>query len=195
MIVAVAQHFCLWENESLDSGKATAVMGKALSAKTRNCIMTKQSYFVLFVMCLSLYSCSQKNETLENKLVRLEAKLDSIAAQRLPSATEVFHLRSECANLGVKILNESIIGIALTQSQISHYNPKTNRCYIEVTVQSGDLTKPVEIMSRYLYDGQTGEILGYAVIKKGVRTGVVFKRSIYGFEGASSYIDEMMRDG
>jgi hypothetical protein len=91
-----------------------------------------------------------------------------------PTATEVFHLRSECAQLGQKILHDSIVGVALTKDQVSHYDAKTNRCYVEVTVQTADLTKSMEYYAIYLYDGQTGEMLATARMEKGKKTGVVF---------------------
>ena len=96
------------------------------------------------------------------------------APQQLPTATEVFHLRSECAKLGAKILNDNSVGRALSQSQLSHYNSNTNRCYIELTVQSADMTKAPEIMSRYLFDGQTEEMLAFAKVEKGKQSGMAF---------------------
>jgi len=90
-----------------------------------------------------------------------------VRTNQIPTATEVFQMRSECASLGQKILNKNIVGIALTQSQLSNYNPKTNRCYVELTVQTADLSKEPEVMSRYLYDGQTEEMLAYTTIEKG----------------------------
>src|SRR3990172_1063562 len=59
-----------------------------------------------------------------------------------PTATEVFRLRSECAKLGEKILENNTVGSAVTQSQVSHYDPQTNRCYVELTVQTADLGTP-----------------------------------------------------
>lgn len=117
------------------------------------------------------------------------------AVHQLPTASEVFYLRSECAKLGEKILDNNFIGRALTQSQVSRYNPKINRCYVELTVQSADMTKQAEIMSRYLFDGQTREMLDYAKIEKGKQSGMSFKKEgITGFEEARSYIDETMKD-
>ena len=46
---------------------------------------------------------------------------------RGPTATEVFNLRSKCAELGEKILKNTAIGDALKKDQLSHYEPKTNR--------------------------------------------------------------------
>jgi hypothetical protein len=62
-------------------------------------------------------------------------------AFRKPTATEIFNLRSKCAEFGEKIMNENIIGIALAQEQVSHYDPKSNRCYVELTVHTADMTK------------------------------------------------------
>ena len=75
------------------------------------------------------------------------------------TATEIFHLRSECAHLGQKILDGNFVGVALTEDQVSHYDPQTNRCYVQLTVQTADLSKSADYFSTTLYDGQTGEIL------------------------------------
>lgn len=118
-----------------------------------------------------------------------------------PTATEVFHLRSECAILGEKILSENVIGPALYQSQASHYDPQTNRCYVELTVQTADVTKRRELFHRYLFDGQTGEMLAVAQIEKGEKSGMVFDRQhrtttleAAGWNDASNYIDTLMAD-
>ena len=71
-------------------------------------------------------------------LVSLPCVSGSQAAERVqqpPSATEVFHLRSLCAKLGEQLFEETFIGSALTKDQVSHYDPKSNRCYVELTVQ------------------------------------------------------------
>jgi len=95
---------------------------------------------------------------------------------RLPSATEVFHLRSECVALGQKILDGNVVGSALSHSQVSHYDPRTNRCYVELTIQTADTTKPLDYLNRVLYDGQTGEMLAVARLEKGKKWGMVFDR-------------------
>jgi len=118
------------------------------------------------------------------------------------SAEEVFRLRSACADMGRRVLEDSIIGSALTQDQISHYDPRTNRCYVEVTVQTADLTKPDRLIHRYLYDGQTKEMLANASIEKGDRKhGMVFDNQHRattpenaGWDDANAYINAMMLD-
>ena len=86
---------------------------------------------------------------------------------KAPTATEVFNLRSKCAELGEKILDGNIIGSALAQEHVSHYDPKTNRCYVELDVHMADLSKWDDYRSRNLYDGQTGEILAWTRDQKG----------------------------
>jgi hypothetical protein len=63
--------------------------------------------------------------------------------------------------MGNKILENNLIGSALTQSQLSHYNSVDNRCYVLLTVTTANLRAPLEeITSDYfLEDGQTGDIL------------------------------------
>lgn len=86
-------------------------------------------------------------------------------AQQLPTGpalttTQVLHLRSECAKLGKKILAENPPDNSnLTDSQLSHYDPLTNRCYVELTVQKTDLSDKESYLHRTLWDGQTGALL------------------------------------
>jgi hypothetical protein len=116
-------------------------------------------------------------------------------AFRKPSPTEVFNLRSKCVELGEKILNGNVIGSALAQEQVSHYDPKTNRCYISLTVHMADLTKYEDYYSRSLYDGQTGEMLGFAGSKKGVKSGDFFDgSSAPDFEAATKRMEALMAD-
>jgi hypothetical protein len=117
---------------------------------------------------------------------------------RLPTATEVFNLRTKCAALGKQILEGNAISPTLTQSQISHYDPITNRCYVELTVQIADPSKPLYV-HRYLFDGQTEEMLASTKIEKGERSGIVFDRqhqtkdySDGGWDDATAYIDKVM---
>jgi hypothetical protein len=95
-------------------------------------------------------------------------------AFRKPTATEVFNLRSKCAELGEKILNENVIGAALAQEQVSHYDPSSSRCYVKLSVHTADLAHIRDTFTSYLYDGQTGQMLGWSEIKKGVKDGFMF---------------------
>lgn len=63
------------------------------------------------------------------------------------SATDVFNLRTECANLtqGIADANKHLA----VGSVLSHYDVRANRCYAELHVDSADR----------LYDAQTREIL------------------------------------
>jgi hypothetical protein len=156
--------------------------------------MNNRCYAVLFLICLFLTACGQKNESLEQRVTKLEKRLDTLMNQRQPTAKELFELRSKCVALGEKILKNNVVGSALTQSQVSHYDTKTGRCYVELTVQNADLSKPMTIYSRYLIDGQTEEQLAFTKIKDGKKSGMVFKKGIYGFDEAGEYIGEMMKD-
>jgi len=66
------------------------------------------------------------------------------------------------------LLKEEVVGPALSKEVASHYNSKTNRCYVEVTVMPIDATN--SDMSDYLYDGQTKEMLAYITTKAGKKT-------------------------
>lgn len=109
------------------------------------------------------------------------------ATNRLPTATEVFDLRSKCAALGEKILEDNKKAleddIDVTQDQVSHYNPETNHCYVKLVVLATDRKTPREknISHEYLYDGQTKEMLAYVYLDGNQRSGHVFSESLYKF--------------
>lgn len=113
-----------------------------------------------------------------------------------PTATEVFNLRSKCAELGQKIMENNNIGIALTQDVVTHYDPVTNRCYAELDVNMADLSKFDEYNSRTLYDGQTAEMLAHIERKKGQKTAYVKDGSLTAtdFDAAVIKMQELMAD-
>jgi|SRR5579862_3930762 len=53
---------------------------------------------------------------------------------QLLTATEVFNLRSKCAELGATVTGGEIIDPRFTESKLSHYDPHSNRCYVEVNL-------------------------------------------------------------
>src|SRR4029077_13591022 len=71
----------------------------------------------------------------------LDERGNELRVGEAQTATEVFQLRLASAELGQAILANNFIGTALTQDQVSHYIPRTNRCYVELTVQTGDVSK------------------------------------------------------
>ena len=115
-------------------------------------------------------------------------------AQAPDSVTGVPNLRSRCAELGGKILEGIDAPRHPTLSQVSHYDPRTNRCYVEVTEQSGST------YHRYLYDGQTKEVLATASTVKGKKEGAIFDKrrnptgDTHEYFEADKYIDEMMAE-
>jgi hypothetical protein len=113
-----------------------------------------------------------------------------------PTATEIFNLRSKCAELGQKIMENNTIGIALTQDVATHYDPVTNRCYAELDVNTADLSKFDEYNSRTLYDGQTKEMLAHTQRSKGQKTGYVKDGSLTttDFDAAIMKMQELMAD-
>ena len=104
------------------------------------------------------------------------------------------------------------------QEQFSHYNPKTNRCYVELRVTLNgvvfgllsrgnskalkirdDFLERFEIdyMERHLYDGQTGEELAYFQKgMKGTATPPTFikDRANPQWYDASTTVDDLMAD-
>ena len=117
-------------------------------------------------------------------------------AQERDGATGMFNLRSRCAELGKKILDQQPFISRTFPSQVSRYDPRTNRCYVELTVVTDD----VNTLHRYLFDGQTKEMLAHAARVKGNMEGQIFNSQrnptgvFVGYFEASEYIDEMMAE-
>lgn len=148
-------------------------------------------YVALIAAVMTLAAC--------HKEVPCPAPQETATAQ-LPTATEVFHLRTECAQLGEKILDGNTIGSALTQDVVSNYDPRDNRCYVELTVSTADLSvspvSPAYYQNRLLYDGQTNELLASVQIKNGKKFGIAYKfkggTMPIDFDGVSEYINSKM---
>jgi hypothetical protein len=124
------------------------------------------------------------------------------SAQLLPPITEEAQFRSACTASGEEILAANLIRAALSQEQVSRYSPRTSRCYVEMRVQTLDRPAHLERFGRFLYDGQTKELLAFAEIKDRRKSGRVF--DLYhrtttfenaGWDDANEYIHTMMMDG
>jgi len=118
--------------------------------------------------------------------------------QNLAAAQDV-HLRSACAASAKQILEGNLIRSALYQEQFSRYSPRANRCYVEIRVQTGELNEHSDRFGQYLYDGQTREMLAFAQIQNGKKSGKVFdlhhRTTSFenaGWDDASEYIHTMM---
>ncbi len=118
--------------------------------------------------------------------------------QNLAAAQDV-HLRSACAASAQQILEGNLIRSALYQEQFSRYSPRANRCYVEIRVQTGELNEHSDRFGQYLYDGQTREMLAFAQIQNGKKSGKVFdlhhRTTSFenaGWDDASEYIHTMM---
>lgn len=125
------------------------------------------------MIAAALLLCSCNNPTGQKQPV-------PTPAFRLPTPTEAFDLQSKCTALGQKILEDNVIGSALTQEQVSRYDPTDNRCYVRLTVQTADLTTPREnyVKDNFLEDGQTGEILAVMYFKGQKGTAEIFDTSL-----------------
>jgi hypothetical protein len=120
-------------------------------------------------------------------------------ARESPAVAEDVQLHSACAAWAQEILEGNFVRSALYQEQFSHYSPSTNRCYVEVRVQTGELNERSHRFGRYLYDGQTKEMLAFAQIQNGKKSGKVFdlrhRTTSFenaGWDDASEYIYAMM---
>ena len=115
------------------------------------------------------------------------------------AATEDVQPRSACDAWAQQILEGNVVRSALYQEQFSRYSAMTNRCYVEIRVQIGELDERSHRVGQYLYDGQTKEMLAFAQIQNGKKSGKVF--DLYhpttsfenaGWDDASEYIYAMM---
>jgi hypothetical protein len=124
------------------------------------------------------------------------------AMARQPTATEAFNLRSRCAELGQKVLEDKIRGNnEAIISQASRYDPRTNRCYVDLIVRTVDPTRPPSLFHRFLFDGQTKEMLAEASIYNDNKRGQVLDKHHIrknsdndGWDDAKQYIDQMMAE-
>jgi hypothetical protein len=125
------------------------------------------------------------------------------AADRLHQTptTEDVQLRAACAARAEQILEGNFIRSAVYQEQFSRYSASTNRCFVEMRVQTGDLNENSDRFAQYLYDGQTREMLAFAQIQNGKKSGKVFdlhhRTTSFenaGWDDASEYIYTMMAD-
>jgi len=121
--------------------------------------------------------------------------------RQLPPGPAGFQLHSTCDALGQRILEVNVVRSALYQEQFARYSPSTNRCYVEMRVQTGDQDHHTERFGRYLYDGATRELLAFAQIQSGKKSGRVYdlqhRTTSFenaGWDDASEYISVKMMD-
>jgi hypothetical protein len=162
-------------------------------------VLVRVTVPILLVSVASLLTSCEGNKAPVDK--------PASASRSIPTSAEIFDLRSKCAALGEKILEGNAIGSALTQEQVTHYNPQTNRCYVRLEVHTADFTTPQEkrIDHLTLYDGQTREMLVLASVEASRKTGYIvdgFEVAAPGhptgvmanYEDAATLIDKYMAD-
>jgi hypothetical protein len=133
--------------------------------------MTQRIMFVLTCVVVLLLAGAYWIGWRQGKATLSDGRTSTVA-----TATEIFNLRSRCADLGQKIMDSNVIGPALTQSQVSHYDPRSNRCYVRLDLNTADLSVPPEkaLRSSFLYDGQTGEMLATIRVDRGQRFAQIY---------------------
>jgi hypothetical protein len=106
-----------------------------------------------------------------------------------------------CAASGEQILASNIVRKAVYQEQFSHYSPQRSRCYVEMRVEVMESDGDADRFGRFLYDGGTQELLAFAQIEGGKKSGRVFDTdhrtttfTNSGWDDASAYIYQMMAD-
>jgi hypothetical protein len=123
------------------------------------------------------------------------------ASEPPPAAAKEARLHAACAAAGEQILASNYVRSAVYQEQFPRYDAQTNRCYVEMRVETMPKDGSDRI-GRYLYDGVTKELLAYADIKRGKKSGRVFDLNHRttsfensGFDDASEYINMTMIEG
>jgi len=148
---------------------------------------------ILILSLVAVVGCSRQQATAATQ------------TQKLPTATEVFNLRSKCAELG-KRLDESMGHVsAVAQDMVSNYNVKNNRCYVKLTnhpTNYAEITTKSWFNNVYLFDGQTREALattsttGNEFDGSTKKSGMAYGKNIRTYDAAEAYIDRLMeREG
>jgi hypothetical protein len=104
-----------------------------------------------------------------------------------------------CAASGERILADNIVRAAVYEEQFSHYSPQRRRCYVELRVEVMGTGDDADRFGRFLYDGDSREMLAFAEIRGERKSGRVFdldhRTTTFGNSGwddASAYINQMM---
>jgi hypothetical protein len=126
-------------------------------------------------------------------------------AQTPPTATEAFNLRIRCKQMADLKADALAAGNAALKWEVleswgsSKYDATNNRCYILIYHH---IRKPgFENVVRQMYDAQVDDLLAFADIRNGKKTGVIFGYTGGGrltddasYEAAIKYMDELMAD-
>jgi hypothetical protein len=116
----------------------------------------------LTILGLTLLGCTREKDAPLTPTPSSASTKDFV----LPTAEEAYRLQDDCTHRGEKILRDNVIGVALSQEQVSRYNPTTNRCYVRLQVHARFLSEWGKYdNSTYLEDGQTGEMLAFFRLK------------------------------
>jgi hypothetical protein len=120
----------------------------------------------------------------------------------LPGVGVAADTEAQCAVSGEQILAGNVVKAAVYQEQFSRYDPRTHRCFVEMRVLTIAADEHADRSGRFLYDGQTQELLAFAEIRNRKKSGRVFDlnhrtRSFEnsGWDDASEYIYAMMAGG
>ena len=146
---------------------------------------------------------AQTAPTATDEFKQIECK--QMGDEKAESMTERPMTDAKGASVGLKpadvaFMNKQIeqrMANVILASHASNYDPKSNRCYIEIVRQWRDGRDfEFEQYVRQIYDGQTNNLLAYARINMGLKIGVVNDdyRSTAddSFDNANAYMDQKM---
>jgi hypothetical protein len=128
------------------------------------------------------------------------------------SQSELFSMNGKCAGLADKLdESEGVHGAALQGSHTSHYNPRTNHCYLQETswknfhfeyIGKNKYTPvPEDYWSEALFDAQTGDVLMSArrlhgpPSESGIDWTAATPTHGQTFNGVREKIDKLMHEG
>lgn len=114
------------------------------------------------------------------------------------AAAEVDAAVAACAARGAAILAGNAVRSA-DQSQLSRYDPSSSRCYVELLIKTTAAAAGSDRYASFLYDGVSGDLLAFAEVRDGDKSGRVFDLSHAttsfensGWDDATDYIRQIM---
>jgi hypothetical protein len=165
-------------------------------------------FFVVGVAAFSNHAIAQTAPTATEEF-NLRIKCKQMADEKADSMTERPMTDADGASVGLSAADVAFLNQQMQQrwanvsmyNHASNYDPKSNRCYIEIVKQwKYGQHFEFEQYNRQVYDVQTDDLLSFAQINKGVKMGMVFdpehRKTVdnnLGFDDANAYIDEKMR--
>ncbi len=109
-----------------------------------------------------------------------------------PNDSELARRQAECEHAGQLVLQHASLDDTLSQSVSASYNPRSNRCLVELQTRPADPAKALDELTRTLFDGDTRDMLGTTKIEGKKRSALILETGVTDFDDANLYIDKQM---